>query len=163
LWHQLEKNAYAAHRSDAATSASQSPATTSHDQTTSQDKELTANGPETSAHNLFNSYAYNPWSGYPAQGQFGGGESKPVDSKEGILSKELEHLRTALSEKVKEVERLKVELDKSYCVIEQLKQQNMALNSSLALITTQAHMTAHHIETEQQSAVSTPSTEASNG
>lgn len=94
-----------------------------------------------SAHSLYNSYGYNPWSSYASHGQFGqaGGGKGAIDTKEGILEKELHHLKAALGEKGKEVERLTSELEKSFQLIEQLKQHNMALTNSLSLITTQAH------------------------
>ena len=91
------------------------------------------------AHNLYNSYTYNPWSAYPNQGQFGSAGKGAIESKEGILEKEMTHLKSALNEKTKEVERLRDELDKAYQMVEHLKSQNMALSNSLAIISTQAH------------------------
>ena len=82
-----------------------------------------------SAHNLYNSYQYNPWNAYPNTGQFGA-DGKAVDSKESILEKELQHLKLALSEKTKDVERLTAELEKAYAIIEQLKQHNQALGAA---------------------------------
>ena len=93
------------------------------------------------AHSLYNSYGYNPWSAYPSQGQFGSssGGKAAIDSKEAILEKEVTHLRSAVSEKTKEVERLTMELEKSRQLIEYFKQNNAALKQSLAFITTQSH------------------------
>jgi uncharacterized protein YlxW (UPF0749 family) len=45
-----------------------------------------------------------------------------VASKESILETELQHLRSALSEKTKEVQRLTQELEKAHNIIEQLRQ-----------------------------------------
>ena len=81
-----------------------------------------------SAHNQYNSYAYNPWSVYPGESHGSGGGApagaKPVFRKENILESELQHLRSALSEKTKEVQRLTQELEKAYDIIETLRQQN---------------------------------------
>ncbi len=79
-----------------------------------------------SAHVSYNSYANFPWGNFPApadnsQGQNGEGEKTQVHSKETMLEAELHHLRSALSEKTKEVQRLGQELEKAYQMIEQLK------------------------------------------
>ena len=80
-----------------------------------------------SAHVVYNSYANYPWGSFPtqadgnqAQGQNGEGDNK-VQSKETMLEAEVNHLRSALSEKTKEVQRLGQELEKAYQIIEQLK------------------------------------------
>ena len=87
-----------------------------------------------SAHNQYNSYAYNPWSVYPGdsqQGNSGGAPAgaKPVFRKENILESELQHLRSALSEKTKEVQRLTQELEKAYDIIESLRQGHQQQSS----------------------------------
>lgn len=93
-----------------------------------------------SAHSLYNSYGYNPWSAYPSQGQFGSaGGGKAVDTKEAILEKELQHLRGQVSDKTKEVERLSAELEKSRQAIDFLKSQNATLKQGLSLMATQSH------------------------
>ena len=86
-----------------------------------------------SAHNQYNSYAYNPWSVYPGDSQGNSGAApagaKPVFRKENILESELQHLRSALSEKTKEVQRLTQELEKAYDIIEGLRQGHHQQNS----------------------------------
>lgn len=92
------------------------------------------NGPEggatslqslASAHNLYNSYGFNPWSAYTTATTEAGGDGKTVVyNRESLLETELQHLRSALSEKTQEVQRLTQELEKAYNIIEQLKQQN---------------------------------------
>ncbi len=83
-------------------------------------------GTVATAHVSYNSYANFPWGNFPApadnsQGQNGEGEKTQVHSKETMLEAELHHLRSALSEKTKEVQRLGQELEKAYQMIEQLK------------------------------------------
>lgn len=102
-----------------------------------------------SAHNNFNSYANFPWNSFPqaAQAQIQAdaqalaqslpttttaaaatdANGKPVFTKESILESELSHLRTALSEQTKEVQRLGQELEKAYSVIDQLKAERAQL------------------------------------
>ena len=84
-----------------------------------------------SAHNQYNSYAYNPWSVYPGESSGGSAPTgaKPVFRKENILESELQHLRSALSEKTKEVQRLTQELEKAYDIIENLRQGHQQQNS----------------------------------
>ena len=81
---------------------------------------------------VYNNYATYPWGNFPAQadvsqaqGQNGEGDSK-VQSKETMLEAEVNHLRSALSEKTKEVQRLGQELEKAYQIIEQLKAGQVA-------------------------------------
>lgn len=76
--------------------------------------------PYLSAHQNYNSYAHFPWQ--PPQPGNGALEEdkdgKKVFSKESLLESELQHLRSALSEKTKEVQRLSQELEKAYELIE---------------------------------------------
>lgn len=81
-----------------------------------------------SAHTLYNSYGYNPWSAYPSAEQ--GANDKPegvgkpvVSEREKALETEISHLKAALSERTKEVKRLEQELSKAYELIERLHQQ----------------------------------------
>ena len=80
-----------------------------------------------SAHTLYNSYGYNPWSAYPSTD---GGPAKPegvgkpvVSEREKALETEISHLKSALTEKTKEVKRLEQDLHKAYDIIERLHQQ----------------------------------------
>ena len=81
---------------------------------------------------VYNNYASYSWAHFPAQadgsqaqGQNGEGDNK-VQSKETMLEAEVNHLRSALSEKTKEVQRLGQELEKAYQIIEQLKAGQVA-------------------------------------
>ncbi len=61
-----------------------------------------------------------------AQGQNGDGDGKQLQSKETSFETEVNQLRSALSEKTKEVQRLGQELEKAYQIIEQLKAGQVA-------------------------------------
>lgn len=92
-----------------------------------------------SAHNLYNSYAPNPWSVYPSQGQESGGS--PIESLNKAHQSELQHLRNALSEKTKEVQRLVQELEKAYNIIETLKQHSLQVHHA---------QSQHHLQNQGQ-------------
>ena len=121
-----------------------------------------------SAHSLYNSYGFNPWSGISGQvvqatdvsqevtatsdgSAVTAGGIQVVYNRENILETELQHLRSALSEKTKEVQRLSQELEKAYSIIEQLKQQNP---------TAVIQLPAPQPETTQADSGSPPSTTA---
>jgi hypothetical protein len=76
--------------------------------------------PYLSAHQNYNSYAHFPWQ--PPQSGNGALEAdkdgKKVFLRESLLESELQHLKSALSEKTKEVQRLTQELEKAYELIE---------------------------------------------
>ena len=79
---------------------------------------VSSNGiPIESAHNQYNSYAFNPWKVFPEEKI----DVKPVFCKENIIESELAHLRSALSEKTKEVQLLTQQLEKAYDMIDQLR------------------------------------------
>ena len=113
----------------------QSPQTTvdGQSQATSNPEQIGPQGQQIqSAHVVYNSYANYPWGNFPAQadgnqaqGQNGDGDNK-VQPKETMLEAEVNHLRSALSEKTKEVQRLGQELEKAYQIIEQLKTGQVA-------------------------------------
>ena len=72
-----------------------------------------------------------------------------------ILEKEMTHLKSALSEKTKESERLRDEVEKAYQMVEHLKSQNLALSNSLAIISTQSHG-VHSAQQNGSSMAATP-------
>jgi len=78
-----------------------------------------------SAHNLYNSYAYNPWTRFrdsagsvvaPLTGSAG------ICERDGVLHAELRHLHTALEEKTREVGELTRDLQNAYDTINKLRQ-----------------------------------------
>jgi len=78
-----------------------------------------------SAHNLYNSYAYNPWARFrdsagsvvaPLTGSAGFCE------RDGVLRAELRHLHAALEEKTREVGELTRDLQNAYDTINKLRQ-----------------------------------------
>ena len=88
-----------------------------------------------SAHNMYNSYGFNPWSQFLQTQQSGsscvsastsggsaGAPSASIFNKENILKSELQHLRGSLSEKTCEVQRLTRELEKAYGMINRLRE-----------------------------------------
>ena len=95
-----------------------------------------------SAHTVYNSYAQfnqGQWASYPGTTAANTDTSSPAPQdtkpqvqaqamsnafpKERLLEAELAHLRSALSEKTKEVQHLTQQLEKAYQIIEQLKQE----------------------------------------
>ena len=84
-----------------------------------------------SAHNLYNSYAYNPWARFrdnagsvvaPLTGAAG------ICERDGVLRAEVRHLHTALEEKMREVSELTRDLQNAYDTINKLRQiQNSTL------------------------------------
>jgi len=91
----------------------------------------TAKPTVSSAHNLYNSYAYNPWARFrdnagsvvaPLTGAAG------ICEHDGVLRAELRHLHTALEEKTREVGELTRDLQNAYDTINKLRQiQNSTL------------------------------------
>lgn len=78
-----------------------------------------------SAHNLYNSYAYNPWARFrensgsvvaPLTGAAG------MCERDGVLRAELRHLHSALEEKTREVGELTRDLQNAYDTINKLRQ-----------------------------------------
>jgi len=78
-----------------------------------------------SAHNLYNSYAYNPWARFrdsavsvvtPLTGATG------ICERDNVLRAELRHLHTALEEKTREVSDLTRDLQNAYDTINKLRQ-----------------------------------------
>ena len=95
-----------------------------------QNKATTPGTPSTasSAHNTYNSYQHFGWGGQNnatnnANGNASDGADGKVFQKDSMLETELQHLRTALSEKTKEVQKLTQDLEKAYHTIEALKQE----------------------------------------
>lgn len=88
-----------------------------------------------SAHNLYNSYAYNPWTRFrenagsvvaPLVGAAG------LCERDGVLRAELRHLHAALEEKTREVGELTHDLQIAYNTISKLRQlQNNTLPSQV--------------------------------
>jgi len=88
-----------------------------------------------SAHNLYNSYAYNPWARFrnnaglvvaPLTGAAG------ICERDGVLRAELRHLHAALDEKRREVGELTRDLQNAYNTINKLRQiQNNALPTQI--------------------------------
>ena len=85
----------------------------------------TAKPAVSSAHNLYNSYAYNPWARFrdnagsvvaPLTGAAG------ICEHDGVLRAELRHLHTALEEKTREVGELTRDLQNAYETINKLRQ-----------------------------------------
>ena len=77
-----------------------------------------------SAHNVFNSFGnfnQGPWAQHAANAANRQGKEGSVFNRESILETELSHLRSALSEKTKEVQRLTQELEKAHSLIQQLQ------------------------------------------
>jgi len=84
-----------------------------------------------SSHNLYNSYAYNPWARFrdnaglvvaPLTGAAG------VCERDGVLRAELRHLHAALEEKTREVGELTRDLQNAYDTINKIRQfQNNTL------------------------------------
>lgn len=83
------------------------------------------NGSIASAHNMYNSYAVNPWNRYKvaAAAAVGPKVGEAIFDREQILQTELVHLRGSLSEKTKEVDQLSKELEIAYELIGKLQQQ----------------------------------------
>lgn len=77
-----------------------------------------------SAHNVYNSYAVNPWNRYKLAAATGPKAGEAIFDREHILQTELVHLRGSLSEKMKEVEQLSKELEIAYELIGKLQQQD---------------------------------------
>lgn len=85
-----------------------------------------------SAHNLYNSYAYNPWARFrdgagsvvaALTGSAGG-----ICERDGVLRAEVRHLHAALEEKTREVGELTRDLQNAYDTINKLRQiQNNVL------------------------------------
>lgn len=82
------------------------------------------NGSIVSAHNMYNSYAVNPWNRYKLAAAAGPKAGEAIFDREHILQTELVHLRGSLSEKTKEVEQLSKELEIAYELIGKLQQQD---------------------------------------
>jgi len=78
-----------------------------------------------SAHNLYNSYAYNPWARFRGSA---GAVVAPLTAaaglceRDGVLRAELRHLRAALNEKTREVGELTRDLQSAYGTIDRLRQ-----------------------------------------
>ena len=95
-----------------------------------------------SAHNLYNSYAYNPWARFrnnaglvvaPLTGAAG------ICERDGVLHAELRHLHAALEEKTREVGELTRDLQNAYNTINKLRQiQNNALPTQVLAADTSA-------------------------
>lgn len=73
--------------------------------------------PPHSAHNMYNSYAFNPWKRF--QGMLGSSISCLFD-QDHMLQAELRHLRLALDDKTREVRELANAIQKAYSTIEEL-------------------------------------------
>jgi len=96
----------------------------------------TAKPTVSTAHNLYNSYAYNPWARFrdnagsvvaPLTGAAG------ICEHDGVLRAELRHLHTALEEKTREVGELTRDLQNAYDTINKLRQiQNNTLPTQSA-------------------------------
>ena len=98
-------------------------------QSTDQGKSSAPGTPSTasSAHNTYNSYQHFGWGGQAnntnsANGTIDGTENNKVFQKDSMLETELQHLRVALSEKTKVVQKLTQDLENAYHTIEVLKQ-----------------------------------------
>jgi len=95
-----------------------------------------------SAHNLYNSYAYNPWARFrdsagtvvaPLTGAAG------ICERDGVLRTELRHLHAALEEKTREVGELTRDLQNAYDTISKLRQiQNSGLPAQVQVADTSA-------------------------
>lgn len=72
----------------------------------------------TSAHNLYNSYAFNPWKRF--QGVLGSSVSA-VFERDSLLQSERRHLRLALDDKMREVRELTCNIQKAYETIDELR------------------------------------------
>ena len=68
------------------------------------------------AHNLFNSYAFNPWK------RFQGLSVKTSFERDHLLESERRHLRLALEDKMGEVRELTANIQKAYETIDELRQ-----------------------------------------
>jgi len=78
-----------------------------------------------SAHNLYNSYAYNPWARFrdsagSVVASLSG--SAGICERDGVLRAELRHLHAALEEKTREVGELTRDLQNAYDTINKLRQ-----------------------------------------
>jgi len=71
-----------------------------------------------SAHNLFNSYAFNPWKRF--QGALGVSASAAFQ-RDQLLQSERRHLRLALEDKMREVRELTCDIQKVYETIDELR------------------------------------------
>jgi len=88
-----------------------------------------------SAHSLYNSYAYNPWARFrnnaglvvaPLMGAAG------ICERDSVLHAELRHLHAALEEKTREVGELTRDLQNAYSTINKLRQiQNNTLSNQI--------------------------------
>jgi len=116
-----------------------------------------------SAHNLYNSYAYNPWARFrdsagtvvaPLTGSAG------ICERDGVLRAELRHLHSALEEKTREVGELTRDLQNAYDTINKLRQIQSSTLPTTPGVDTPAGMDEHQslsdgLDAEDNSVVAT--------